>query len=121
MAQRAIDLKVLGAQNLMAEILGDDAPTGVLEDLLRRGAERGDSVAACNLGVLLHNAGRDTESAEAYRVSIELGGTTPALTNLALLLTDQGDLNGARQLLTKAIELGDPHAAEALAELADDA
>jgi len=118
LADEALTLEVPGAENAMGNALQGHAPIETVEGWFRKGAGGGDSGAAFYLGLLLRNAGRIIEAAQVYREAIELG-SVEALVNLASLLIEDGDTDEARSLLTRALELGDPLAAESLAEIAD--
>lgn len=118
LAEEALALEVPGAENAMGDVLQGHAPIETVEAWFRKGADRGDSSAAFNLGLLLRNSGRIIEAAQVYREAIELG-SVEALVNLASLLIDDGNIDEARPLLIRALELGDPLAAKSLAEIAD--
>jgi tetratricopeptide (TPR) repeat protein len=58
-------------------------------------------------GILLHNDGRFAEAVEVFRRAEELGNK-PAASNRGNSLLDLGDIHGALQAHTRAVEL-DPH------------
>jgi tetratricopeptide (TPR) repeat protein len=77
--------------------------------------ELGDDEAALNLGVLLMDHFKDPAGAEkVLRRSIERSGSHKAAFNLAILLREEGDVEGAEEMLRQAIDLGDGRAAVTL-------
>ena len=80
------------------------------EAAYRRAAERGDPVAASNLGVILEHRGDLAGAEAAYRRADERGDVNGAF-NLAALLAQQGDLASAEDAYRRAASRGDADAA----------
>jgi TPR repeat protein len=73
---------------------------------LGRAAEAGEPTAAYNLGLLYRQqGGRDDDAERMFREAAE-AGDAPAVTALALMLHDRGDLAGVEELLNAAIGKG---------------
>ena len=83
------------------------------EHALRDADERGDAVAASNLGVLLEQRGDLLDAEAAYRRADSRGSAEGAF-NLAGLLLELGDLEGAIAAYHRADERGDASAAATL-------
>ena len=85
--------------------------------MLESGAKRGEAVAWLPLGNFYPDEMGDDEAAEeAYRSGLT-AGETYCHHNLAVLLADRGDLDGAVEQFRLGAEAGDQFAAEALREL----
>ena len=93
-----------------AQLLEDPAPA---ELAFVQPDERGDSVAASNLGVLLEQRG-DTPGAEAAYRQADASGSADGAFNLAGLLLERGDLEGALAAYHRADNRGDAAAAAML-------
>jgi tetratricopeptide (TPR) repeat protein len=76
------------------------------EAAYRRADERGDGVAAANLGVLLEERGDLAGAEAAYRRADERDDATGAY-NLAALLAQRGELAGAGDAYRRAAGLGE--------------
>jgi len=72
----------------------------------RRAAEQGDTTAAFNLGVLLHQKG-DLDGAEAAYRRADKQGDARAAFNLGVLLQARGDLDGAEAAYRRAEQRGE--------------
>lgn len=71
----------------------------------RKGAERGDALAAFNLAVLLEQEGNMDDAEQFYRQAAE-AGMAEAMNNLGLLLLARGNIGAGKHMLRDAIANG---------------
>ncbi|RBY74432.1 UDP-N-acetylglucosamine-peptide N-acetylglucosaminyltransferase [Geodermatophilus sp. TF02-6] len=106
-----------GARVGLADLLRTTGRTAEARFVLERGAKRGEAQAWLPLGNFYTEVLGDEEAAEeAYRAGIAAGDTR-CHHDLAVLLADRGDLDGAVEHLRLGAADGDELAARALREL----
>jgi tetratricopeptide (TPR) repeat protein len=101
----------------LAHLLRETGRSGEARSVLERGAKLGEHVAWLPLGNLYREELEDDEAAEeAYRSGIA-GGDAYCHHNLAVLLADRGDFEGAVEEFRLGAAAGDQLAAQTLREL----
>jgi tetratricopeptide (TPR) repeat protein len=105
------------ARSDLAHLLRETGRPVEARSVLERGAKLGEQVAWLPLGNLYREELGDDEAAEeAYRSGINAGDTY-CHHNLAVLLADRGDLDGAVEQFRLGAAAGDQLAAQSLREL----
>ena len=105
------------ARSDLAHLLRETGRPVEARAVLERGAKLGEQVAWLPLGNLYREELGDDEAAEeAYRSGINAGDTY-CHHNLAVLLADRGDLDGAVEQFRLGAAAGDQLAAQSLKEL----